>query len=628
MVAWLFYPFAHIFTDRYLSRVWRSLRTPGTGGRDAAAWTATVWLGDLTDMARLYYVQDGLHNLYLRFLKIFPELRGQRAVEDGQRSERVFYTPGNHDVTLHPHSNWVDPGWWKLYWTLQTKEYSRWKFKSLFGTSVFDLGWDAPAVSQPNASLDATKALASNTTSTRYITKLEHTMRQSLHARVPLELTHSDGSPPTKVAELILLDTTDIISLQRMGRDPFAPNPPPDGQPGQEADWRFGGGWWFIDSISKDWNPSVPRILMTHIPLWRKDVAGTCQLPSDATMPAGVQPVAHSSMRRISSRPIVPGTDAQGTYENLVGEQWSRFILEKIKPSVIFTGDDHDVCHHLHRNVGGVGGVDVPELTVPALSLTSGVSRPGYARLSLWQNPTSSESAQEEEGARGNGTTLSSPAVVDATMSQTRIEYTPCALPAQISIWLTWYPLALALSIAALTGRRWWSRRRQRGRSRHRPHRSHARRRSQSNTATKLGGSGWKATAKRDEELGGASSGGVQQGPSAALSPLRSDSDEEQELRDEILVMSERRTGHDKANGGARAGNDSSDDDDDDDDEGYNEDEATTMVHGQNRASARRRKQSRFSALFPRGTRHVLYDLWVAVWPALLFWLLIMATGY
>lgn len=92
--------------------------------------------------------------------------------------------------------------------------------------------------------------------------------------------------------------------------------------------------------------------------------------------------------------------------------------------------------------------------------------------------------------------------------------------------------------------------------------------------------------------------------------------------------MSERRTGHDKANGGARAGNDSSDDDDDDDDEGYNEDEASTMVHGQNRASARRRKQSRFSALFPRGTRHVLYDLWVAVWPALLFWLLIMATGY
>lgn len=443
-------PLLRTFTDRFLQRVWRALRRPGGNG-PAKDWTATVWLGDLTDMGRLYYVQDDLPGLYDRFDRLFP-------TNGGDRANRTFYTAGNHDVTLDPPPTWQPPRGKERYWELQTREYTRWKFKELFGTQVYDFGWDADAISPPLASMSQRVLRPGEEQKSRYSTKVEHTKRHSMHARVPLNVTLPDGSGPTTVAELILLDTTDVISLQRQGRDPFAADPSPPGRPGSEADWRFGGAWWFLDSLAKTQDRGLPRILFTHVPLWRDPNDETsCDLPpggnsaesgsSSSTagarnLPPGVQPVEPANIRRVSSAPrIVPGTNAEGTYENLVGEQWSRFILEKVQPSVVFTADDHDVCHHLHKGVkGGTGGssVDVPELTVPALSLTSGVKRPGFARLSMWQD--------QQPPLGGGG--------VAPLHSRTRIEYLACELPPQLMTWAFWYPLIVAGAAVCLFLRR------------------------------------------------------------------------------------------------------------------------------------------------------------------------------
>lgn len=386
--------------------------------------------------------------MYAQSSTPYGALLTSSALSPNRRANRTFYTPGNHDVTLDPPPSWQPPRGKHLYWQLQTREYTRWKFKDMFGTPVYDLGWTADSISPPLASLSQSIVRPDATESQlgRYSTREEHTTRRAMHARVPINVTLPDGSGPTTVAELILLDTTDVVSLQRMGRNPYAPGEPPMGKPGAEADWRFGGAWWFLDSLAKTQDKAVPRILFTHVPLWRDPQDKTsCDLPLSSKehprrLPAGVTPVEPASIRRVSSAPrIVPGTNAEGTYENLVGKDWSRFILEKVQPSVIFTADDHDVCHHLHRNVSTSSSasssssfrvrnstLDIPELTVPALSLTSGVKRPGFARLSMWQ---------EQQQQRGQ----------PSVRPQMRTEYLACELPPQLAMWALWYPLVVVV---------------------------------------------------------------------------------------------------------------------------------------------------------------------------------------
>lgn len=55
-LAKLFFPLHRALTDKYLARAWKALRRPGGGVSD---WTATVWLGDLTDTGRLHYHDEG-----------------------------------------------------------------------------------------------------------------------------------------------------------------------------------------------------------------------------------------------------------------------------------------------------------------------------------------------------------------------------------------------------------------------------------------------------------------------------------------------------------------------------------------------------------------------------------------
>ena len=82
--------------------------------------------------------------------------------------------------------------------------------------------------------------------------------------------------------------------------------------------------------------------MLTHVPLYRP-------------------PNTDCGPFRQQSRSINQGAGYQ--YQNLIFESLTNYILDSIKPVLIFSGDDHDYCEIQH------GKVDpTPEVTVNSFS--------------------------------------------------------------------------------------------------------------------------------------------------------------------------------------------------------------------------------------------------------------------
>ncbi|KAI9317126.1 Metallo-dependent phosphatase-like protein, partial [Dichotomocladium elegans] len=103
--------------------------------------------------------------------------------------------------------------------------------------------------------------------------------------------------------------------------------------------------------------PPQPRILFTHVPLYRPP--GTDCGPD----------------RQGRTREIRQGQGYQ--YQNLVDEALSQKILERINPVAVFSGDDHDYCYVEH------GVSKIPEISVPTISMAQGIRYPGVILLDL-----------------------------------------------------------------------------------------------------------------------------------------------------------------------------------------------------------------------------------------------------
>lgn len=98
-------------------------------------------------------------------------------------------------------------------------------------------------------------------------------------------------------------------------------------------------------------------------------------------------------------------------YQNLLGSETSRFLLDIIRPSVVFSGDDHDYCEHRHPQ-------GVREITLKSFSSSTGIRRPGFQLLSLIPPH-------------------------EATTSKTHADR-PCFLPDQAGVYYTVYlPVAI-----------------------------------------------------------------------------------------------------------------------------------------------------------------------------------------
>lgn len=152
--------------------------------------------------------------------------------------------------------------------------------------------------------------------------------------------------------------------------------------------------------------PPQPRILMTHVPLYRPP--GTSCGPD----------------RQGRSREIHQGRGYQ--YQNLVNADLSRQLLDRINPVIVFSGDDHDYCLVKHNK----DDEEIPEISVPTFSMAQGVHYPGVILLDL--SITSDHKQQEEK---------------DTTTAALATKL--CWLPDQIAIFIG-YGCLLALSLTSL----------------------------------------------------------------------------------------------------------------------------------------------------------------------------------
>ncbi|KAK4046867.1 hypothetical protein OIV83_005763 [Microbotryomycetes sp. JL201] len=137
-----------------------------------------------------------------------------------------------------------------------------------------------------------------------------------------------------------------------------------------------------------------PRMLLSHIPLFRPE--GT---------PCGSE--------RESGRPLRQG--AGKNYQNELDADTTKWLVEKLKPTIVFSGDDHDSCVIRHPYNAPKSSKPVVETTVKAFSMAMGVRRPGYSLVSLYA--------------------ASDPSVPSTSTYTT----TNCVLPDQIGIWLYVY---------------------------------------------------------------------------------------------------------------------------------------------------------------------------------------------
>ncbi|KAJ7076358.1 Metallo-dependent phosphatase-like protein [Mycena belliarum] len=151
---------------------------------------------------------------------------------------------------------------------------------------------------------------------------------------------------------IIFLDATSLVEedLQRLG------------QGNTYRDWPPvpGGSVEFVQQFSKSGNQD-PIMLFTHIPLSRPDGASCGPSRERGTIRRG----------------------AGFGYQNTLGKATSEFLLSVLRPSVVFSGDDHDYCEYTHSLDNAGMSIRAREVTVKSMSMAMGIRRPGFQLLSL-----------------------------------------------------------------------------------------------------------------------------------------------------------------------------------------------------------------------------------------------------
>jgi len=111
----------------------------------------------------------------------------------------------------------------------------------------------------------------------------------------------------------------------------------------------------YLDAMGQSYNASVPRILLTHVPLYRP-VGASC-----------------GPLRNFQSMPHAKGYQ----FQSHVAPGLTRDILDKIKPVLVFSGDDHFQCQYRHPDANAL------EYTVGSFSWLMSNVYPSFGMLSL-----------------------------------------------------------------------------------------------------------------------------------------------------------------------------------------------------------------------------------------------------
>ncbi|TFY65722.1 hypothetical protein EVG20_g5364 [Dentipellis fragilis] len=164
----------------------------------------------------------------------------------------------------------------------------------------------------------------------------------------------------------------------------------------------------FVASITSGGNnPRTPSILFSHIPLWRPDNSFCGPLSERGT--------------------ILSGRGYE--YQNMLSQATSAMLLENFRPSLIFSGDDHDYCDYTHAlpydDDQPMSPTDVREISIKSFSMAMGIRRPGFHLLTLF-NPDASTANPIEKAT-----------FADAA----------CFLPDQVRIYIGFYLPLLVITI-------------------------------------------------------------------------------------------------------------------------------------------------------------------------------------
>jgi hypothetical protein len=118
-----------------------------------------------------------------------------------------------------------------------------------------------------------------------------------------------------------------------------------------------------LDSLDAYDENESPRILMSHVPLYRFPDQQKCG------------PLRESK----KDFPIMKGLQ----YQTVIDHQLSQEVLAKVRPKVAFSGDDHDYCHVQHPYHSHGHDLVADEITVKSCSMNMGVEYPAIQLLSL-----------------------------------------------------------------------------------------------------------------------------------------------------------------------------------------------------------------------------------------------------
>ncbi|SCU89512.1 LAME_0E03972g1_1 [Lachancea meyersii CBS 8951] len=129
----------------------------------------------------------------------------------------------------------------------------------------------------------------------------------------------------------------------------------------------------FLDQFAQT-PESNPRILLTHVPLWRDPNTQVC------------------GPKRESLKPFPMAKGDQ--YQTVIDADLSQEVLQKTAPSLVLSGDDHDYCHITHSYSSERGSQVAEEITVKSCAMNMGISRPAIQLLSLY-NPEQSQTSED-----------------------------------------------------------------------------------------------------------------------------------------------------------------------------------------------------------------------------------------
>lgn len=130
-----------------------------------------------------------------------------------------------------------------------------------------------------------------------------------------------------------------------------------------------------LESLASYESTDPPRILLGHVPLYRFPDSQKCG------------PLRESTKKF----PIMKGLQ----YQTVIDYELSQEILSKIRPQIVFSGDDHDYCHITHPYKYQGQDRTAEEITVKSCSMNMGIKHPAIQLLSL-NNPGSSSSLSSE----------------------------------------------------------------------------------------------------------------------------------------------------------------------------------------------------------------------------------------